>query len=117
MANTVYNIVEYQLQDDSAVTLKPATIKTMRKFNAAFMAGPEKLEEGATTAEQEDAGITWLTGLAIILLEKQRPGLTLDDAEDILDMDTIYKIIEICAGVKLNDPKLTEMAAATLNQA
>jgi len=117
MANTVYNVVEYSLQDDSTVTLKPATIKTMRKFNASFMAGPEKLDDKATTAEQEDAGMTWLTNLALILLEKQRPDLTLEDAEDVLDMDTVYKIIEICAGVKLNDPKLTEMAAATLNQA
>lgn len=116
MANTVYNVVEYQLQDDSTVTLKPATIKTMRKFNTAFMAGPEKIDDKASPAEQEDAGITWLLSLALILLNKQRPDLTLDDAEDILDMDTVYKIIEICAGVKLNDPKLTEMAAATLNQ-
>jgi hypothetical protein len=26
--------------------------------------------------------------------------------EDVLDMDTIYKILEVCGGLKLNDPKL-----------
>jgi hypothetical protein len=26
--------------------------------------------------------------------------------EDVLDMDTIYKILDVCGGLKLNDPKL-----------
>jgi hypothetical protein len=30
--------------------------------------------------------------------------------EDVLDMDTIYKILEITGGLKLNDPKLLEAA-------
>jgi hypothetical protein len=34
--------------------------------------------------------------------------------EDVLDMDTIYKILEICGGLKLNDPKLLEAAQEAL---
>jgi hypothetical protein len=32
--------------------------------------------------------------------------------EDTLDMDTIYKVLEICAGMKLNDPNLLAAMAA-----
>jgi hypothetical protein len=30
--------------------------------------------------------------------------------EDVLDMDTIYKVLDVCGGLKLNDPKLLEEA-------
>jgi len=30
--------------------------------------------------------------------------------EDVLDMDTIYEILDVCGGLKLNDPKLLEEA-------
>jgi len=36
--------------------------------------------------------------------------------EDVLDMDTIYEILDVCGGLKLNDPKLLEKAEALLSQ-
>ena len=36
--------------------------------------------------------------------------------EDAADMPTIYKILDVCGGVKLNDPNLLAAAAAALGQ-
>ena len=33
-----------------------------------------------------------------------------------VDMPTVHKIIEICGGVKLNDPELMAAAAAVMEQ-
>jgi hypothetical protein len=30
--------------------------------------------------------------------------------EGVLDMDTIYEVLDVCGGLKLNDPKLLEEA-------
>lgn len=34
-----------------------------------------------------------------------------DYLESVLDMDTIYKILEVCAGLKMTDPNLLAAAA------
>lgn len=117
MADTVYNVVEYALEDGSTVTLKPATIKTMRKFNEVFMQGPKGTDKpNQSMAEAEDAGMDWILSMAVLLLNKQRPELTVEEAEDLMDMETAYKVIELCAGMKLNDPKLLERATEALNK-
>jgi hypothetical protein len=103
-ATTVYTIEEVILQDENVAVLKPLPIKQLRKF----MTELEKL--GKT--ENEEDGVDIMTTMAGICLQKQLPDLVSDrDAlEDALDMPTIYKIVEVCGGVKLNDPKLLEMA-------
>ena len=70
-----------------------------------------KLEDLQNVKKEVEAmGV--LFELATICIEKQVPKLVeSDELEDVLDMPTIYKIIEVCGGVKLNDPNL--MAAAT----
>lgn len=37
-----------------------------------------------------------------------------DYLEDTLDLDTIYLVLEVAGGLKLNDPKLLEAAEAAL---
>jgi len=36
--------------------------------------------------------------------------------EDVLDLDTIYKVLEVAGGLKLNDPKLMEAALRVATQ-
>lgn len=36
--------------------------------------------------------------------------------EDVLDIETIYVIMEVAGGIKLNDPKLMEAVLAAQNQ-
>ena len=106
MATTVYDVEEIQLQNGATVKLKPLTIKELRKFMAAI----------AKTAEvtTEDETLTILIDACAVALEKQLPDLVKDrDAfEDTLDVPTINRILEICGGIKMDDPNL--LAAAVL---
>jgi len=75
----------------------------------------DKLSE----ADTEDKSMDVIVSLAGLLIEKQAPELVSDRdrLEDALDMETAYKIIEVCGGVKLNDPKLLEQAMAAMEAA
>ena len=104
MATTVYTTEEVTLQNDATVTLKPLPIRQLRKF----MVELQKLSK----IDSEEEGINVMLALAALCIQKQVPELVAnqDELEDALDMPTVYKIIEVCGGVKLNDPNL--LAAA-----
>ena len=106
MATTVYDVEEITLQNGATVKLKPLTIKELRKFMAAI----SKTGEAAT----EDETLTILIDACAVALEKQLPELVKDrDAfEDVLDVPTINRILEVCGGIKMDDPNL--LAAAVL---
>jgi phosphohistidine swiveling domain-containing protein len=106
LATTVYDVEEIQLQNGVNVKLKPLTIKELRKFMAAI----------AKTAEvtTEDETLTILIDACAVALEKQLPELVKnrDEFEDVLDVPTINRILEVCGGIKMDDPNL--LAAAVL---
>ena len=106
MATTIYDIEEIELQNGSKVKLKPLTIKELRKFMAAIQ------KTADTTSEDETLNI--LIDACAVALEKQLPDLVKDrDAlEDALDVPTINRILEVCGGIKMDDPNL--LAAAVL---
>ena len=106
MATTVYDVEQIQLQNGATVNLKPLTIKELRKFMAAI----SKTAEVTT----EDETLTILIDACAVALEKQLPELVADrDAfEDVLDVPTINRILEVCGGIKMDDPNL--LAAAVL---
>ena len=106
MATTVYDVEEIQLQNGAIVKLKPLTIKELRKFMVAIAKTAE-----ATT---EDETLSILIEACAVALEKQLPDLVkdIDAFEDTLDVPTINRILEICGGIKMDDPNL--LAAAVL---
>lgn len=106
VSQSIYEIVEIPLQDGSTVELRPASIALLRKGQKAL----EKLAD----VESSDDTLDALIDICIVLLKKQRPTWADPEnrelVEDSLDLDTVYKIIEVFLGVKLNDPKLIEAA-------
>jgi hypothetical protein len=109
LATTVYTVEDITLQDGTTVTLRPLNIKSLRKFM-------ETMEDFAKV-ESENDGLEVLLDAAAICLMKENPqywdkhakdgkGTHSEDFEDVADMPTIYKILEVCGGVKLNDPNL-----------
>lgn len=106
MATTVYDIEEITLQNGSTVKLKPLSIKELRKFMAAI----QKTQDTKT----EDETLDVLIDACAVALEKQLPDLVADrdKLEDALDVPTINRILEICGGIKMDDPNL--LAAAVL---
>ncbi len=106
MATTVYSVEEITLQNGVTVKLKPLTIKELRKFMVVI----QKTADVTT----EDETLTILIEACAVALEKQLPDLVKDvDAfEDVLDVPTINRILEVCGGIKMDDPNL--LAAAVL---
>jgi hypothetical protein len=64
-------------------------------INCCGVALEKSLEEGFEKTADSDKVIT----------DEYREYL-----EDVLDMDTIYRVLEVCGGLKLNDPKVLEEA-------
>lgn len=106
LATTVYNVEEIQLQNGQTVKLKPLSIKELRKFMEAIQKTANVTTEGET--------LTVLIEACAIALEKQLPELVQDKEalEDALDVPTMNRILEVCGGIKLDDPNL--LAAAVL---
>lgn len=114
MANSIYEVIEVPLQDGTTVELKPASIALLKKGNKEL----ERLWGGE--AESTDDTLDILLDICVVLLKRQRPELADPEsgkelAEELFDLDTVYKVIEVFLGVKLNDPKLME-AALRANQ-
>ena len=106
MATTVYDSEEIALRNGSTVTLKPLSIKELR----AFMVVINKTSAAST----EDETLNILIDACAVALQKQLPDLVAnrDELEDALDVPTINRILEVCGGVKMDDPNL--LAAAVL---
>lgn len=106
MATTVYDVEEVKLQNGDTAQLKPLSIKQLRKFMAAM----NKAQESIT----EDQSLSVLIDACAIALEVQLPELVKDrdKLEEALDVPTINRILEVCGGIKLDDPNL--VAAAVL---
>jgi hypothetical protein len=105
----VYEVITVPLQDGSEVELKPASIKLLKKGQAEL--------DRLASAESSDETLDILLDVVTLLLAKQRPDLVgpvgseaRDLAEDLFDLETIYKVVEVYLGVKLNDPNLVEAA-------
>ena len=106
MATKIYDTEEIELQDGSKAILKPLTIKDLRKFMEVI----NKTQDSTTELET----LTVLIDACAVALEKQLPDLVKDrdKLEDALDVPTINRILEVCGGIKMDDPNL--LAAAVL---
>jgi len=106
LATTVYDVEEIELQSGAKVKLKPLSIKQLRKFMEVI----KKVQD----AEDETATLGILVEACGVALETQLPDLVadLDKLEDALDVPTINRILEVCGGIKMDDPNL--IAAAVL---
>ena len=105
MASTVYDVEEIQLANGATVKLKPLTIKELRKFMVVIQKTAE--------VSSEDETLTILIEACAVALEKQLPELVkdIDAFEDTLDVPTINRILEVCGGIKMDDPNLLAATA------
>ena len=121
MAKEAYDTVELTLQDGTEVVLKPLNIGRLKRFMKSWSRFKEldleNDELGAFDLYIDCAGIALETNLATKFETTKGTGDEyLDEKykeylEDTLDMDTIFKILEVCGGLKLNDPNLLEAVA------
>lgn len=122
MATTVYEILDLELQDGTEVQIKPLDLKRLRKvmsiieeMNAPKSEDEEKESETKNIAEQDDMSmLSFLIAATKICIEKQVPDLVADEEkfEEALDLPTMWKILEIAAGISMGNPNLQREVTA-----
>ncbi|CAB4157538.1 hypothetical protein UFOVP694_29 [uncultured Caudovirales phage] len=98
MATTVHEGTELTLMDDTKITVRPLKISLLRPFL-------KKFEGIAEVAEDNDKSTTILIECVQIAMKQYKPELAEDinKLEEVLDLPTVYKIIEAASGIKLQD--------------
>jgi hypothetical protein len=95
MAKRIYEYESIELLDGTSVVLGPLKIKYMREFMDVF-----DLIKFTTNDEQS---IIVLAECATVCMRQNYPLIqTRDQLEELVDLPTVYKILEICAGIKIN---------------
>lgn len=96
MATKIYESKKISLIDDRVITISPLKIKYLREFLETF----ETIKEAKT----DDESIEVLAKCALISMQQYCPSIkTIEDLEDSIDLPTIYEIIDIAAGIKINE--------------
>lgn len=98
MAKSVYEYNNVQLIDGTDIVLGPLKIKFMKQFMSLF-----DLIKYTQTDEQS---IVVLTECATVCMRQYYPIVqTREELEELVDLPTVYKILDYCAGIKINGEK------------
>lgn len=100
MANTVYEVVDIKLSNGEEISVRPLTIKNLKKFTKVIA----KLDE--PEVKTEDDAMEVFIEAAMVCMEQFAPELAADKDtfEDVIEVPTLMKILEVAGGLKLNDP-------------
>jgi len=97
MATTVHEGQELVLMDGTKINVRPLKISLLRSFM-------KKFEQVAGVAEDNEKSMTLLIECVQIAMQQYKPELAdVTKLEEILDLPTVYKVIEAASGVKLQD--------------
>lgn len=97
MATKIYSTKNIYLFDGTEIEISPLKIKYLRQFMDTF--GLIK------NAKDDDESLIILVECARIAMKQYYPEISksISDIEDNIDMPTIHQILEISAGIKIND--------------
>lgn len=121
MAKTVSEVREIELLDGTPVTIRPASISVLRKIMAKV--GTISKIDADKVDSLEDEIMNILVEASAIALRKQLPDVTKfveldpskkadkeeydktrEEYEDMVDMDIVSLVNEVCGGVKFDNP-------------
>ena len=96
MATTTHEAEQVTLIDGTKITVRPLKISLLRPFM-------KKFEGVAKVAEDNQKSMTLLIECVQIAMEQYKPELAGDiqKLEDLLDLPTVYKIVEAASGINL----------------
>lgn len=96
MATTVHEANTLTLIDGTKIEVRPLKISLLREFL-------KKFDEVAAVAEDNAKSMTVLVECAQIALKQYKPEIADDlvKLEELLDLPTVYKIVEAASGVQL----------------
>jgi len=98
MTTTIHEDKELVLMDGTKIKVRPLKISLLRPFMSKF-------ETLAEVSEDNAKSMTLLIECVQIAMKQYSPELAEDvtKLEDVLDLPTVYDIIEAASGVKLSD--------------
>jgi hypothetical protein len=95
MATEIYKSEIVKLVDGTEIYLTPLKIKYLRQFMDAFGLVKE--------AQSEEDAVILLCACAAITMKQYYPEIsTVEMLEDNMDLPSIYKILEVAAGIKID---------------
>jgi hypothetical protein len=97
MATTTHENDQVTLIDGTKITVRPLKISLLRPFM-------KKFEGVAKVAEDNEKSMTLLVECVQIAMQQYKPELAGDiqKLEDLLDLPTVYKIVEAASGINLS---------------
>lgn len=97
MATTVHEAETIQLLDGTEISIRPLKISLLRQFT-------KKFEGIAKVADDNEKSMNLLIECVTIAMEQYNPELAKDKEklEEILDLPTVYKIVEVASGAELS---------------
>ncbi len=98
MTTTVHEESKVTLLDGTEILLRPLKISLLRPFL-------KKFEKVADVSEDNDKSMSLLIECVQIAMQQYSPdnSKNIKELEDILDLPTVYKIIEAASGISLAD--------------
>lgn len=101
MATTVHETQELTLIDGTKITVRPLKISLLRSFM-------KKFEAVAAVADDNEKSMNLLIECVQIAMKQYKPELAEDTSklEEILDLPTVYKIVEAASGTNLNSSSI-----------
>ena len=96
MATTIYNTQTIQLFDGTELEIVPLKIRYLREFMVAF----DKIKDSSN----DDDAMQVLVECTRVCMKQYFPEISasVEQIEDNVDMPTVYKILDIAAGIKIN---------------
>lgn len=96
MPTRIYKSTTVSLVDGTELYITPLKIKYLREFMEAF--------NNIKNAKSEDETISYLLECTRYAMKQYCPSIkTVDDVADNLDMATMYKVIDVAAGVSVKE--------------
>lgn len=105
---TIFSVEEIELLDGQVVEVKPLPLKQLRKANKlirrlTIVEVPEGTGEEDEIDLREEHFSSVIAEVVEVCVGKQLKFEDEEELDDVLDLDTAYRIIEVCTGIKLND--------------
>lgn len=95
MATKIYDSAKISLVDGREIYITPLKIKFLREFMSVF--------DLVKNAKDDNEAISMLAECARISMQQYLPDIkTIEELEDSIDLPTIYKVLDIAAGIKVN---------------
>jgi translation initiation factor 1 (eIF-1/SUI1) len=95
MATKIYESYFVELIDGERLEVSPLKIKHMREFMHEF--------NSARDSKDDDDALGHLSRCVLIAMKQFKPEIkTVEQLEDVIDLPTTYKILEVAAGVTIS---------------